>query len=290
MKILFLKILNIIIRLLNYIKTKLEISHSKLLIRKSGRSLYRTPQGDLFWLNSTGYVDRSIIIDGYFEKESIKWLPHLLKEADIVLDVGANIGYYTVLISKIIGKSGFIFAFEPTKHFCTVLKNNLDENKINNVEVLEYGLSNKQQDLEIFIGPSSATIHEPEGYEVIEGKEIIKLSTLDEFIKNKNLNRIDFIKIDVDGHEPSFFEGAWSTLDKFSPIILCEISHLHYLTAGTTAWDFYREVKKHNYNIYHEDTLEIMDTENTFLRKCANFDRSTNIILSKNLLDIRSIK
>jgi len=290
MKTIILEILTFIIRACNYLKSKIEISHSKLLIRKPDRSLYRTPDGDLFWLNVTGYVDRCIINEGIFEKKSVQWLPYLLKEGDIVLDIGANIGYYSVLISKIIGKTGFIYAFEPTKHFCTILKNNLDENKINNVEIFEYGLSNKNQELEIFIGPSSATLHEPEGYEVIEGKEKIKLTTLDEFVKDKNLNRIDFIKIDVDGHEPLFFEGAWSSLDKFSPIILCEISHLHYFTAGFTAWDFYREVRKHNYHIYHEDKLEIMDTENMFLRKCANFDRSTNIILSKKHLDVKNIK
>ena len=286
MKTILLKILNKVSHFITKLGIKLEQEHSKLLINKSPRSLYRTPKNDLFWLNDTGYLDRCIIDTGIFEKRSTNLLPYLVKEGDIVLDVGANIGYYSVLISKLIGESGQIFAFEPTKYFGTVLKNNLNENKIDNVEILEYGLSNTIQELEIDIGPSSATMHSPEGYDSVITKENIKLTTLEEFVKEKNFNKIDFIKIDVDGHEPLFFEGAWSVLDTYNPIILCEISHLHYFEAGTTAWDFYRMVRKHKYYIYNEDTMEVMDNETKFLRQCANFDKTSNIILSKKLLRI----
>lgn len=286
MKALVLKLLDRILNRIIKLSVELEKNKAKLLNHQSPRSLYRTPHNDLFWLNETGYLDRNIIDTGVFEKRSTELLPSLVKQGDTVLDIGANIGYYTVLLSKLIGDSGQIYAFEPTKHFGEVLKVNLSENKINNVEVLEYGLSNKVQQLEIDIGPSSATMHSPEGYDSVIAQENIKLSTLEEFIKERELSEINFIKIDVDGHEPLFFEGAWTVLDSFSPIVLCEISHLHYLEAGSTAWDFYRTVRKHNYYIYNEDTMEIMDTETKFLRQCANFDKTSNIILSKKLLVI----
>ena len=204
------------------------------------------------------------------------------------MDIGANIGYYSVIISKLIGNSGHIYAFEPTKYFGDILKKNLEENKIRNVEILPFGLSNKKQKLEIDIGPSSATIHSPEGYDRVILKENIKLCTLEEFVKDKGLAKIDFIKIDVDGHEPFFFEGAWTILDTYSPVVLCEISHLHYLEAGTTAWDFYRMVIKHKYHIYNEDTMKVIENETQFLRQCANFDKTSNIILSKKILNFNS--
>jgi len=285
MKDILTRFLNKVSKAIINFNINLNKDRARLLEIKSPRSLYRTPKNDLFWLNKTGYLDRCIIETGIFENRSTDLLPFLVKDGDVVLDVGANIGYYSVLISKLIGKSGHIYAFEPTKHFRPVLKRNIDENNINNVEVLSYGLSNTIQELEIDIGPSSATMHSPEGYDRVISKETIKLSTLEAFVKERNINKIDFIKIDVDGHEPLFFEGAWRVLDAYSPIVLCEISHLHYLEAGTTAWDFYRMVIEHKYYIYNEDTMEIMENETQFLRQCANFDKTSNIILSKKKLN-----
>ena len=95
-----------------------------------------------------------------------------------------------------------------------------------------------------------------------------------------------FIKIDVDGHEPDFFEGAWAVLDLMSPIILCEVSHLHYLEAGYTAWDFYTEINEHGYSIYDEKTFDQINTKEKFLRVCGNFDKSANIILAKTDIKI----
>jgi FkbM family methyltransferase len=274
------RVCNLLTRFNRYIQQ----NPSLLLHKDMPRSLYKTPTGDLFWLNQTGYLDTSLISEGVFEKTSTELLPSLVHNNDVVLDIGANIGYYTVILSKLIGDTGIVYAFEPTLHFRNVLKKNLNENNIKNVVVLPYGLSNQSQQLEIDIGPSSATIHSPLGYDQVICKELIKLITLEEFVKNNNITKIDFIKIDVDGHEPLFFEAAWSVLDRFSPIILAEISHLHYLEAGTTAWDFYRKVRDHGYFIYNENTLKIMDTETKFLRQCANFDKTTNIIMSKKLL------
>jgi len=258
---------------------------STLVEQGRERDLYRTRYGDLFWLNKSSCIDECIINAGIYEKESIRIINRFVKPGDIVLDVGANIGYYSVLLSKLVGQFGRVYAFEPTDNFCKILQLNIGANNLQNVEIVKMGLSNKIQELEIKIGNSSATLHSQADDDFLS-KELIKLTSLDKFIVQNPLEKIDFIKLDIDGHEPLFFEGASNTLNKYNPIILLEVSHIHYLEAGFKAWDFYGSLKQQNYYIYHEHNLEEITSQEQFLIKCANFAYSSNIVITKNRLTL----
>ncbi len=259
-------------------------ARSRVIARGTSRDLYRTRFNDLFWLDGASYVDACIIACGIFEEQSTQAVKRLVKHGDIVLDVGANIGYYSVLLSKLVGDKGKVLCFEPTEHYRTVLNMNLEANYIHNAEVFPFGLSNKNQQLEIQIGSSSASLHNP-GSLPSERNELITLRTLDNFMENRCLERIDFIKVDIDGHEPLFLEGAWKTLEKYNPLILLEISHLHYLEAGYTAWNFYETLTTKGYKIYHEDGLLEIKSKVEFLIRCGNFANSSNIVISRKNLD-----
>jgi FkbM family methyltransferase len=235
-------------------------------------------------LNNTGFIDQQIIQNGEFEPMSTAVINRFVMPGDTVLDIGANIGYYTVMFSNLVGDAGKVVAFEPTNHYLETLHRNIEVNRLKNVEVLNIGLSNKICEMVIDIGPSSATLHSPIGFDKVLSKETIRLTTLTEYARKYRVDKIDFIKIDIDGHEPIFFEGAWPVLDRLSPVILCEVSHLHYLQAGYTAWEFYTSVKEHGYLIYDEATLDQIHTKESFLRRFGNFDMSANIILSKSCI------
>jgi len=250
----------------------------------SDRSLYKTVFGNLYWLNSTGCIDRSIIDTGVFESWSTQVVRRLVRSGDIVLDVGANIGYYSVLLSKLVGNQGKVICFEPTEHYGKVLEMNIGVNGLENVEINRIGLSDKQQEMEIYIGQSSATLHVP-GNHKLSSSEKIKLVTLDSFLEEYPLPKIDFIKIDVDGHEPFFLEGAWKTLDKYGPTVLLEINHLNYISAEQTAWDFYNLLKDKGYHIYSEEGLAEINCLEDFLIKCGNFAYSANILISRKKIE-----
>jgi len=276
-------------RVIHKLKQKLfsrnssNLSSSRLIKTKSkvdSRLLFKTRFGDYFWLNPNKYLDQTIIDTGIFEDKSTAVVERLVKKNDIVLDIGANIGYYTVIFSRLVSSSGKILAFEPTKYYRDVLNKNLAVNKVKNCKVYDFGLSNKKQELEIFIGDCSATIHWASD-NAPAAKEKILLKTLDEFIGENPLKKLDFIKIDVDGHEPSFFEGAWETLERYDPIVLLEVNQENYLKAGCTAWDFYDLLKQKGYKIYSEDEIKEFSSKRDFLIKCANFAYSANIVISR---------
>lgn len=263
---------------------KLMYEKSKLIKPGKVRSLYRLPLGYDLWLNNTGYLDKQIITKGAFEPLTTKAIKRFVKSGDVVIDVGANIGYYTVLLSKLVGATGKVFAFEPTKHFGGVLRDNIEINHLNNIEIIDLGLSNQVQDLVIDIGPSSATLHSPAGFDKVINTEKISLTTLNAFLRERAPERIDFIKIDIDGHEPLFFDGAWDALERYSPIIIFEVSHLHYLEAGVAAWDFYDLVRSKGYKFFYEENFAEITSKEDFLRRCANFAYSSNVLITKRNL------
>ena len=117
-------------------------------------------------------------------------------------------------------------------------------------------------------------------------QEDVELARLDEISARLALNRLDFVKVDIDGHEPAFLKGAERVLAQFSPPVLLEVSHLHYLEAGWTAWEFYRELTRQGYHIYDEAGLTEILGETQFLISCGNFQHSRNIVISRAELPV----
>lgn len=251
-------------------------------IRREGEMvLVETPDRDIFWLAEEGYIDKCIREKGVFEPHSTAVVRSLLKPGWVVLDVGANIGYYTVLMSRLVGASGRVIGFEPTVKFRQRLAQNLAANGLDNVDIFPYGLSDRNLRDEICFGESSATLHWVPDHPP-RAQEEIELRRLDDLFPTLGLSRLDFIKVDIDGHEPAFLEGAWETIENYRPLVLLEVSHAHYLESGVTAWDFYQRLVDRGFHIYSEKGLRELRSKHDFLRECGNFTHSANILLAKD--------
>src|SRR5690554_5487228 len=133
-------------------------NRSVLLRRGVDRDLWKTKNGSYFWLSKDpdAYIDRCIKQSGIFEPASTEIAKRLVKPNDVVFDVGANIGYYSILFAKQAGAGGRVLAFEPTKKYCKVLQRNIAENQLANIDVYQFGLSDLAGQVEIDLGDSSA--------------------------------------------------------------------------------------------------------------------------------------
>jgi FkbM family methyltransferase len=256
---------------------------SRLIARGGDRDLYETRSGQRFWLNPTLYVDKCLVDHGVFEEKSSSQVCKLIKPGDTVIDVGANIGYYTVMMANLVGPNGRVIAFEPTKYYGDVLRRNLEENNIRNVQVLPLGLSDRRQKLWIDIANSSATLHTPGGGKSSQREEI-ELVTLDELFDISSMPRLDFVKVDIDGHEPLFLRGAWGTLNRCSPTVLMEVNALNYREAGFDPAKVYDELRQRGFFVYDEDSLKRIDDSISFLIRCGNYAYSSNVFLSRRSL------
>ena len=171
-----------------------------------------------FVIFNQDYVSNDILIDGYYEIKELrilnKWLKKKIKFG-VALDVGAYIGNHSLFFSKYFKK---VISFEPNPDSFELLKLNVKEKK--NIKIFNYGLSNKKSTKNFYSYYSNYG-----GSSVIKNEKIPYKKFKALFNKFDQLNiteRIDLIKIDVEGDELNVLKGLEKTLGKFSPIVLFE--------------------------------------------------------------------
>lgn len=172
----------------------------------------------------------------YNEEVEIRILEQLFDDvlktsSPVVLDVGANIGQYSYYLSRfVLENNGKCFGFEPRTDIYTRLKRNV---QCKNFIAENLGLSNKIGFAELLL-PTDHGRSSLFEYPEFKGlkSERVTLKTLDSYVFLENLNSIVFIKIDVEGPELEVLEGVNKTIQKYKPIILCEIENRHLIPRG----------------------------------------------------------
>jgi FkbM family methyltransferase len=183
------------------------------------------------------------------ELETKSILPSILKKNSIIFDLGANVGYYSAIFSFYSPK-GKIFSFEPGFKNYYYLQLNLKTFK--NIYLSNDAISN-------FSGKKRDTIHTIWNVEIEE--RILNFIKLDDFIKKNKIDKIDLIKIDIDGYELEALQGMNNILKNFNPYFIIEIMPKSKLR-NKTSRDIINYMKKYNYKI-----IKILDTENYIFKK-----------------------
>ena len=181
-------------------------------------------------IDLTQAIDREIYLNGFYEKEQLIFLDKICNKDEIThfLDIGANIGYYSLYFKKI----NNIFAFEPNKKNFLRLKENNELNNLN-IKMYNFGLSNTNSDSEIWYtnkdkmgGSAIYEKNDPElnkyNYKDII-KEKILTKKLDDIIDINNSKIL--IKIDVERHEKKVLEGMNKMIKQNNIIMQIEIGH-----------------------------------------------------------------
>ena len=192
--------------------------------------------GILNFCNSDLMIGKSLREYGEFSEIELSGMKKFIKDGDIVLEIGANIGCFTIPFSKIVGKRGKVYAFEPQKFIFNLLKENVECNELKNVQIFNNAIGDANTILELndfdYSQPGNfGGIGLKEDYDnsycaKIKGtkKNKIKTLTLNNFL---NLKKCNFLKIDVELMELSVLEGAKDFIKKFKPIIWIE-NHREY--------------------------------------------------------------
>lgn len=151
-----------------------------------------------------------------FDKQNI--IKHSLRTGHIFYDIGANVGFYSLLASRYIGITGSVIAFEPLPRNIEYLYRHIHLNKLTNVKIIPNALSD-HSGKEFFSytnDPSACHISSEGNIEVI-------VTTLDELIKKESIPPPNIIKVDIEGAEISFLIGAADTLIVYRPLIFMAI-------------------------------------------------------------------
>ena len=148
------------------------------------------------------------------EPQTKRWFVENVEDDWVIFDVGANIGYYSILFSRL-APNGKVFAFEPTTTI-EFLKTNIAHHGCANVVPLKIALGMRS-------GKLTENIYRIWGRE--PERQIYDFSTIDDMAQSLELKRLDCLKIDVDSFDFEVLRGAERSLDKFNPWVLVELNH-----------------------------------------------------------------
>jgi FkbM family methyltransferase len=152
---------------------------------------------------------------GSYERDQQVLLEKWLKEGDVVFDIGAHVGFYTLLGSLLVGRRGQVVAFEPVPRNLTYLKKHLQINSISNVEIVEAAVSERHGHGRLSSGPSSSMWH----FDTQGGLEVQTVS-LDELVLNAKLPPPNLIKMDIEGAEALALNGSAGVIREFHPVLM----------------------------------------------------------------------
>jgi FkbM family methyltransferase len=203
---------------------KIEILDDNVLF--TTRSTEYHPGGCKFYVD---VIDKRVTpVDTFnfdvYERQESEMLFKLLHDGDNIFDIGANIGWYSCHMAKKLPKAK-IFSFEPIPETFEKLYNNINVNEISNVLLNNIAFSSKKENLTFYYSPlvtgasSSQNITENENMSKLE----CAADTIDNYIAVNNIEKLDFIKCDVEGAEYFVFQGGNKAFNEFKPIVFTEM-------------------------------------------------------------------
>ncbi len=174
----------------------------------------------------------------------------IIKQGDCILDIGANIGYYVLLESRLVGDFGIVYGVEPVKTTFALLKENVSLNRRSNVELHNLAVGDKNEQAEIYVSDKSnlsAMRKEASGGTIL-GTQAVNVITIDYFLVGKRFPNL--IRMDVEGYEYEIVKGMEKTLQKADDLwVMIEL----HVSPKQSTWEHVTEIlstlEKNNFKI-----------------------------------------
>jgi FkbM family methyltransferase len=277
------------------IKTKTKIALARNLYRtlkamrlaaQPGIPVQVRREGILWSLDLGEGIDFAIYLLGAFERSTRNILRGLVKSGNTVFDIGANVGAHTLHLAKAVGPSGKVYAFEATNFAFEKLMLNIALNpelksRIFATQVLLADDLNTGHESHVYSSwPLEASTNpHPKHLGVLQSTSKARIETLDNFITENGIGRVDIIKIDVDGHEYPVLKGAQKLFQAFSPTIIMELSPYVHSEQGNNFDDLINLLKELGYEIRSGGKTLPLDAQH--LREVIPDGSGINVVAAK---------
>lgn len=186
-----------------------------------------------FVLDTSNYLDRCVYYLGSYESRDTSFVKAFVQPGMVVIDVGANIGWYSLAsASRLIG-TGLVFAFEPSEEEFNRLKANVALNGFRNVQLQQEAVSDTSGEAWLTEARDAGTTRL--ATDDTEAHRRTAVTTLDIFMDQVAPGRLDFIKVDIEGAEVHFLDGAHRTLARWRPVMMIEVCDENLGAFGASA-------------------------------------------------------
>lgn len=198
--------------------------YNRLLMHFAPRHRVRTYFGAEIDCDARDMIQATIIHFRAWEPNTSLILSRLVRPGDVVADVGANIGYYTLLFSKLTGPTGNVVAIEALPKLAQILSRNLEQNGAANVRVVNAAVAGEPGEAVLYEAPRTnigmTTTRADRGFPAAATVEALPL---DHILTADEVKRTRLIKIDIEGAEPPVVERLLDTLALYSPELLVAV-------------------------------------------------------------------
>ncbi len=247
------------------------------------KSNFAEVQGQKMFLDKKDVLGLSI--NGVYEPLETKLVRKEVKKGDVVLDIGANIGYYTLIFAKLVGKKGRVFAFEPDPTNFALLKKNISINGYKNVILVPKAVAGKTERRKLYLikdNPGGHRLYDsPQSDRSLEVEAI----SLDDYFRGNNL-RIDFIKMDIEGAEKEAILGMINLLKRNRKAkIVTEFNPLELKNFGNKPSEYLKLLEKLGFKFWKIneqekkiESIEIPELLKTYTPEKRNY---TNLLCSR---------
>lgn len=201
-------------------------------------------------------VFRSLFVRGIYDPNLVVAINSLLPTGGVFIDVGANMGYCSLLAGKSVGSEGEVFAIEPSERDYLRLTDNIALNKLENIKAYRLAISDSVKEINIYIAPEErsalntlGTTFGSSGLEKLK-TETVQAVTIDKFADDEKINKIDVLKLDIEGSELGALNGARNSIEKYRPAIILGVNKDTLKACGASVEDLDRVLKELRYKVY----------------------------------------
>lgn len=225
-----------------YDQDKRQIDHFQIIMPYDSQLLIN--------VDTASFLEWYLFFYGYYEPEIVHLIKRLFRPGFVAFDVGANIGCHTLIMSSCAG-GGKVVAVEPHPAIFERLIENIQLNRLNNIKPLQCAFSDKHERLTLY-APEESDCNKakssfyPDTVSMYPVKIDVEVNTLDEIMLQESYNKLDFLKIDTEGHEFNVLLGAEDSIKKYRPYIVFEYDQRTWKNAGhdfSQVMNFFAELK-----------------------------------------------
>lgn len=274
-----------IYRLLSRSKTLQSITN--FIIRRLIPAKRKIPEGIII-LNQRDVAVSSAIAFGMFENTEIELFRKTLRPGMTVIDIGANIGLYTIIAARLVGPTGRIFAYEPEDENFEILKKNIAINNLSNVTPIKIALADMIGETQLYLDDNNKGHHS--FAQNIQSKKIIRIQTdtLDNSLQSHKISKADIIKMDIEGAEGLALRGMEKTIAQNPKLIMFTEFYPEIINrVGGTPSSFITDLITAGFSLSSIDedthTLQTIDDIDAFIKEFSDENQFTNIYAKKVL-------
>lgn len=218
------------------------------------------------------------VLGADYEHQEVNLVKRFIKKGDVVLDIGANIGYYSLLLANLVGEKGQVYAFEPEPANFSILQKNVRLNNYHNIYLEPKAASGVNRVKDLYICEDNKGMHRLYPSLCCSGKIAVEAVALDDYLKEK-INRLDFVKMDIEGAEFMALSGMKHLMGKYKPMLLTEFSPAALYECGVLPRQYLDLLWSLGYTIY-DVSLQLVEKDE-LLRDMVLFQKAMGEIFPR---------